>query len=193
MTADPSSPHVGIVVEGPGDRDSLPILLRTHLHSQAEYREILGKPIPCKGRGSATVPGGIEGYVATAAFRPGCRAVLVVLDGDDDKVCELGPRLAERIASITQIPTKIVLAEECYEDWLYASIETLKLGEREHIAGRRGIIEIKQAILAAHQSKYVKPVWQPRLTKLMDLEIARARSSSLNRLLVAIDQLRQGI
>jgi hypothetical protein len=190
MTANANEPHIGLVVEGPGDREALPILLRKHLHAEGMYKDILGKPIPCKGKGSATVPGGIEGYVAAAGARPGCRGVLVVLDGDDDKVCEVGPQLSQRITAVTPLPVKVVLAEECFEDWLYASIETLELGQREFESSKRGIIEIKTALWDTSGVKYVKPVWQPRLTHLMDIPIARARNKSLDRAILVFDELR---
>jgi len=42
MTANPDTPHIGIVVEGPGDFASVPLLLRNYMNSREDYRDILG-------------------------------------------------------------------------------------------------------------------------------------------------------
>lgn len=76
MTAGPNDPHLGLVVEGRGDLGALPILLRTALQRRGDYRDLLGGPVACHGHDKALTVGGIEGYVGTAARRPGCRAVL---------------------------------------------------------------------------------------------------------------------
>jgi hypothetical protein len=180
-------PHIGLVVEGAGDRDAIPLLLRKHLADQEIFTDVLGKPITCHGRGNATIPGGIEGYVATAAARPGCRAVLVILDGDDDPVCKLGPSLIERARSVARVPVAVSLAEACFEDWLYASAETLEIGLDNYHADRRGLLEVKAAL---GKTKYIKPVWQPRLTARIDLQQARTRNRSLDRMLRRFDNLR---
>ncbi|HWE91249.1 MAG TPA: hypothetical protein VG317_17445 [Pseudonocardiaceae bacterium] len=189
MTAQPDSPHIGLVVEGPGDREAVPVLLRRYLELHGVYGDLLGKPIPCNGRGRATVANGIEGYAATAAARPGCRAVLVILDSDDDAVCKLGPELEQRVKRVVGVPVVIVLAEKCYEDWLYASAETLQIGINVHIPDRRGQVAIRMAM----GTKYIKPVWQPKLTHRVDLKLARQRSHSLNRLFEKFDKLREAV
>lgn len=174
------------MVEGQGDREAVPLLLRLYLSGRQVYRDVLGKPIPCHGRGSATVPGGIEGYVATAATRPDCRGVLVVLDGEDDPVCELGPELVKRAQAVSRVSVEICLAEACFEDWLYASAETLQIGLDQYDPRRRGQLKIKAAL---GKTKYVKPVWPPKLTARIDAAIARHRNRSLDRMLHRFDRL----
>jgi hypothetical protein len=186
MTARPSDPHVGLVVEGPGDRAAVPLLLRRHLQSSGEYGDILGKPVPFHGRGNATVDGGIEGYLATAAARPGCVGVLVVLDADDDCAATLGPELMGRAQGITGKPVVVALAERNYEAWLYSSAEELDL-DLAFDPGESGARAIAQAV---RPGKYVKPVWQPKLTAKVDVALARGRSASLDRALTRFDELR---
>lgn len=186
MTADPRAPHIGLVVEGAGDRGALPILLRDHLHSRGEYRDVLGKPVPFHGRDKALVPRGIEGYAAVAGGRPGCVGVLVVLDGEGDCVATLGPELVKRALTSVAVPVKVALADRDFEDWIYASAETLQfetLSYSPHVHGQRAI---KDAIRPA---AYAKPVWQPRLTSRMDLALAASRSVSLSRMLQRFDEL----
>ncbi|SDC80690.1 protein of unknown function [Geodermatophilus telluris] len=188
--ADPQSPHVGLVVEGAGDRNALPVLLRAYLYSQGEYRDVLGKPVPCHGRDKAIVPNGIEGYTAVAGVRPGCVGVLVVLDGEGDCVAERGPELLERAVKNVAVPVRVALADCDFEDWLYSSAESLELGGLEYQSGKRGVSEIKRAL---RPRAYTKPVWQPRLAARMDVDVARARSASLARMLERFDELRAAL
>lgn len=179
-------PHIGLVVEGPGDRGALPALLRMHLHGKDDYREILGKPVTLKGKGSATTDNGIEGYVAAAA-RPGCVGVIVLLDADDDASCQLGPELLARAQSVVGVPVIIAIAERDFEDWIYRSVETLDLGwEGPWDPSKRGG-NVIQSLMP--RGGYEKPVWQPKLTHRMDLSLARSRSTSLDRLLNKFDGL----
>lgn len=185
MTAPQGAPHIGLVVEGPGDKTALPLLLRQHLANRFEYADILGKPIPLKGKGSATVANGIEGYVLAAA-RPHCKGILVVVDADDDPSCQLGPDLLKRAQSVTDVPVVVVVAERDYEDWLYCSVETLDLGEVRWDPSARGKNALR-SLLAPE--KYVKSTMQAKLTSRIDLEHARTRSTSLDRLLRKFDHL----
>lgn len=186
MVVQNGDPHVGLVVEGPGDRGALPILLRKHLVEIDDYREILGKPITLKGKGAATTPGGIEGYVKAAA-RPGCVGVIVLLDADQDVVCDLGPQLVQRAEAQVGVPVVIAIADKDFEDWLYCSIETLALDDAATWeAGRRGKNVIESLF---DRGGYKKPVWQPKLTHRVDLSLARGRSHSLNRLLAKLEAL----
>lgn len=187
MTASPDDPHIGLVVEGPGDAKALPILLRSHMEARGDYRDVLGKPAICNGRDRALVPRGIEAYVSAVAARPGCVAVLVVLDSEGDRICELGPSLVGRVRKATQLPIAICLADRCWEDWLHASIETLELGAGlKYSAESRGMGVITKAL---RPGKYVKPTWQPRLTVRMNIQMAARRNRSLARTLDRFDDL----
>lgn len=187
MSAKATDPHIALVVEGIGDRSAVPLLLRRHLEERGDYRDLLGKPIPLNGKGSATVDGGIERYVETAALRPGCRGVLVVLDADKEPTCEEGPRLLTRAQSAVGVPVVIVLAERDYEDWLFASVESLQLGDDvEWVAGSNGGHELQRLL---SPKSYIKPTWQPRFTGRMNLALATSRSASLARLFDRFDTL----
>lgn len=196
MTPLPDQPHVGLVVEGPGDREALPVLLRARLASVGDHRDLIGQPISCNGRDKALIPRGIEGKVATAAARPGCVAVLVVLDGEGDAVCTLGPDLRSRAETAAQgKPIEIVLADSKFESWIVASAEDMGLEGLAYTTSADPIHVIRTAL---HPRKYVKPTWQPRLAHKINLDRARARSASLARLierfngLVALIPLERG-
>jgi hypothetical protein len=147
MTASPEDPHIGVVVEGLGDSLALPMLLRMWLQGRGDFRDVLGRPAICNGRERAIVNNGIERYVAGVAARPGCRAVLIVLDSEGDPACSLGPQLMVRAQNATRLPVFICLAERCWEDWLHASIETLGLGsELAYQENSRGMGVIVKAL-----------------------------------------------
>lgn len=187
MTASFHQPHLGLVVEGRGEIEALPILLRKRLHQRGLYGDLLGKPVPCNGRGNALRPRGIEGKVAVAAVRPGCRGVVVVLDSEGDPVCELGPDLLVRCETAARgKPMAVCLEASKYEDWLVASAETLELPDLTFDPGRDAAKAIREAL---HPEKYVKPSWQPTLTARMDLTRAAERNGSLARLLRKFDEL----
>lgn len=181
MTAKPNEPHLGLVVEGRGELDAIPVLLRKLFQRRGIHRDLLGKPVQCLGRDNALKEGGIEGKVATAAARPGCRAVLVVLDGEGDAVCERGPDLLLRAREGAQgKPVVVCLAENKYEDWLIASAETLGLPLLQYQPGRGSISLLREAL---YPGKYIKPVLQPRLSAVLDLDLAADRNASFARLL----------
>lgn len=176
-------------MEGAGDERALPVLVRRYLALRDEHRDLLGKPVTCHGREKATRDGGLEGFVAVAAARPGCRAVLVLLDADKDRVCALGPDLSDRLdgsGAARGKPVVIALADSCFEAWIYASAETLELANLEYTADTNPVAALKDAL---RPKSYVKPTWQPRLTNRVDLELARSRNHSLDRLLHKIDDI----
>ena len=190
MPASATDPHIGLVVEGPGDARAVPILLRAHLCATGEYRDVLGKPIGCNGREKAIAKSGIEGFVAAAAARPGCSGILIVLDSEGDPVCERGPELLTRARRVSTIPVSIALADRCFEDWLFASAESLGLDGLAYNPQARGNGAIVQALRPA---KYVKPTWQPRLASRLNLPLAASRSASLRRMLERFDGLREAL
>lgn len=179
--------HIGLVVEGAGDAEAVPLLLRRHLHEIGIFDDLLGSPVRCNGIGNATTPSGIEGFIAVAAARPGCQAIMVVLDGEGSPVNTVGPKLLTRCLKVAgHLPIAICLADRSYEDWLYASCETLEIGIDNYKPQTRGQGVIVEALKPA---KYVKPTWQPRLTARMDIALARGRSESLNRALEKLETI----
>lgn len=186
MTATAEASHIGLVVEGPGDRNAVPVLLRKHLHACGEFRDVLGKPVATNGRDKALKVDGVEGFALTAALRPGCVGVLIILDGEGDCVAGLGPELLARVEAKVGKPVRVALADRDFESWMYASAESLEL-ELTYEEGVSGQAAIKEALKPA---KYVKPTWQPRLTNRINLESAASRSESLGRMLARFDELR---
>ena len=187
MTPPAHAPHLGVVVEGRGEVQAVPLLLRRRLAERGVYRDLIGRPVPCNGRENALRTKGLEGKVAVAAVRPGCRCVLVLLDGEGDPVCELGPELLRRSRDAAGgKEVAVCLADRKYEDWLVASAESLNVAGLAYRPEEDSVRVLKEAL---HPSKYVKPSWQPRLTNNLDFELASSRSRSLARFLTKFDLL----
>ena len=185
MTVAFDAPHIGLVVEGPGDRGAVPVLLRNYLHSVSSFRDVFSKPVTLKGKGAATRPNGIEGFVQAAA-RPGATAVMVFLDADKDDPRVLGPQLLARATPIVHVPVSVCVAEVDFEDWLYGSIETLALGVTDFDPTARGKAEIVRSL---RPEAYSRTVWQPKLASRVDATSSRSRNRSLDRALTRLDQL----
>jgi len=159
MTAAEDSAHLGLVVEGPGEFEALPLLLRRWLREHGNHRDLLGRPVLCNGRSKAIQAGGIERRVSIATARPGCRAVLVVLDGEGDPVCQLGPELLARSQGAARgRPLAVVLADRKYEAWLVASAETLGIDGLQFSPLRDPTSAIVEAL---RPQKYVKRSGNP--------------------------------
>lgn len=172
--------HIGLVVEGRGDAEALPVLLDLIQKSEGFALGNLGRPVVCNGVKNALRPGGIEGFVGAAAARPGCAGLLVVLDSDERPTCRMGPDLKARAESVTALPIVVALAENCFESWLVASAASLKLPGLTASNGKSNPVAAIQLRLA--DRKYSKPVWQPRLAARVDVDVAKRGSSSFGRL-----------
>ena len=84
-------------------------------------------------------------------------------------------------------PVWVALADEDFEDWIYASLETLGFSDTAPFSADSNGKTMLRSLLRPR--KYVKPVWQPRLTARMDLSLACSRSPSLGRLLMYFDEM----
>ncbi len=183
MTADYATPHVALIVEGPGDHGAAPRLVRSYLHSRNEFRDILGDPLSAKGLGNLTVAGGIEKFVNIATARPGCVAVVVIVDSDQQCPVEVGVALKTRI-EWSRVPVEVCVADRDFEDWLYASVESFGIeGSPVYHESHRGATELGSLL----HGGYKKTVDQPRLASKVDPNLARGRSASLDRLFRKID------
>jgi nitroreductase len=71
--------------------------------------------------------GEIERAIELAKRRPSCRAIVVVLDADDDCPKQLAPELLQRASTAGQgTHVSVVLAKMEMESWFIGSIESLR-------------------------------------------------------------------
>jgi hypothetical protein len=183
--------RIGLVVEGYGDRDAVPVVVRNYLHAHGEFEVKVGKPLNAKGRGNLLKAGQLEKFVGVAASEPGTSGVLVVLDAEDDAACELAPELLARAESAAAPkPARVSVAVRKFENWLAAS----DLQEPYWAPGALGY-EGTGADAAIRRwlptSVYSKTAMQAGLASGIDFDLVRQRCPSFARLLVRIDELRR--
>lgn len=188
---------IATVVEGHGEVQALPILLR-RLAQEVAGTASVAVPTPFRlPRGQFQRADELERAVAVAARRvPGAGGVLVLADADDDCPVELAADLLARAQSVAAgRRVEVVLAQREYEAWFLASLESLGAHPDVHVAGPfAGYPEsIRNAKGRVAQfmpnAKYSETRHQPAFSALMDLEAAaacrsfRKLQSSMERLL----------
>jgi Domain of unknown function (DUF4276) len=188
--------NLGLLVEGHGEVQAVPILVRRVAESlglPCVVRSVLRQP-----RSTILKAGELERAITLLGNKVGeGGCILVMLDADDDLACELGPQLLRRAAA-TRPDRRIgvVLAVREYEAWLVAASESLR--------GQRGLpaslgppadpeaVRDAKGWLDAHMPRGYSPTTdQPALTAVCDLALARTAPSfdklirELSRLLAA--------
>lgn len=172
------------IVEGDGEVEALPVLLRRLVPARAVLRPWRGK------RNRLMKAGELEKVVDFAHRRIGASGtLLVLLDSDEDLPCELGPRLLERIKKCGSVhDVRVVLARHEFEAWFLGAIESLR--------GKRGIpidaapVDDPEAIRGAKEAlgklmgrRYSPTTDQPAFSQLFEVEASRHRCPSLDKLL----------
>ena len=175
-----------VIVEGHAEAESVPVLLRN-----------LGVPVarPFRVKRNLVVKAGeLERAVKQALRdRPHPSGVLVLLDADDDCPAQLAPVLLDRCRKETQLPVSVVFAVRELEAWFLAGIESLRgqrgisddaawSGDPEAPRDAKGRVEE----LMPGRS-YVDVDDQPALMAFLDVEAARTRCPSLDKLLRDLD------
>lgn len=177
--------HIACVVEGHGETEAVPILVR-RIAQKLDPEIQIRFPHPIRTpRSKLLKRGELERAVDLAARKitsPG--GILVVLDSDDDCPAQLGPELLDRVHRTRgSLPLAVVLAKREFEAWFLAAADSLRgqrgLGpeltphpEPETVRGAKEWLS--QRMADAH---YVETIDQPALTAVFDLDMARRADS----------------
>lgn len=177
---------ISAVVEGHGEVDSVPIVVR-RIGLALPIPLAIETPRPVRvSRSKLVQEGEVERAAKLASFRvvePG--GVLVVIDADDDCPADLGPELLARVAAA--LPGKhvgVVMAKSEFEAWFLAAAESIA-GTRElpkdlsapaNPEDIRGAKEWLRDRMPTGR-KYSETVDQPSLASGFDLAAARAADS----------------
>ena len=186
--------RVAPIVEGHGDVQAVRVLLERIWHEMlsGEHLEVL-RPIR-QPRSRLIQEEHLKRAVDLAARkllnepRPDHRTmVLVLLDANDGPVCTLGPQLlAWAHEARTDVDAACVLANKEYETWFVAAADSLAayLGLEPDTQRPDRPEESRQGKLwiQRHLPSYQETVDQARLTARMDLNVARRRSPSFDKL-----------
>lgn len=178
--------RIAAIVEGHGEVDAVPILLRRIAERTApDFAVEVPRPIRVK-RQQVLKPGELERAVELAALRAGPDGgILILLDADEDCPAALGSCLLRRAAATRpDHAIRVVLAKVEYEAWFLAAASS--------IAGRRGVDEtalpppepesIRDAKgwLSARMPvghRYRETLDQAAFSAILDLDIARTAPS----------------
>ena len=184
------------IVEGQGEVEAVPELLRRILHEMNADHVTVLRPFRVK-RNQVVREGKIERAVRQALRdREEAGGIMVILDSDDDCPAELGPQLLERCRnSAPSIPVVVILAHREFESWF--------LGAKESLRGRRGIredatiSEDPEGIRGAKKrlsgnmegARYLEVDDQPAFAAVMDLETTRMNCPSFAKLVRDVEHL----
>ena len=127
--------RIGCVVEGHGEVESVPALIR-RIAQQLDPGLVIVVPHPIRVTKSKLLKSGeLERAAELAALNVGGNGgILVVLDSDENCPALLGPELLGRVRSTrADLPSAVVLAKREFESWFLASAESLR--------GHRGFSE----------------------------------------------------
>lgn len=179
------------VVEGHGEVEAVPLLIR-RIGAAIVPALALDVPRPIRIRKSRLLrPRELERAIELAARQSASDdAILVLIDADDDCPAQLAVAMLERAKEAR--PDRriaVVLAKREYEAWFLASAASLggKRGLPEGLEpppdpeGVRGAKEWLTRQLGRGHS-YRETLDQPALTAVFDLELARSRSRSFEKL-----------
>ena len=178
--------QIGCIVEGHGEVEAVPILIRRI--AERLYPELgIDTPHPIRvSRSKVVQKNELERVVELAARNiKGQGAIFIILDSDDDCPAQLGPVLLCRALQVrSDLPIAVVLAKHEFESWFLAAAESL--------SGHRGLKNDLQspsnpeAISGAKEwlkqqmesyETYRETLDQPALTASFDLDQARQADS----------------
>lgn len=195
-------PSVVPIVEGDGEVDAVPILLRRLLEASHRWDIRIAHPKNAHGKGNLTKENGLERFLHYAAKESDCGAILVLLDADEECAKELAESLASRAAEEgLAFPVTIIAAVRHFENWFLASLQTVvpvlglrSLGSGVDLQFDVDNVEDESAKgwLDRHMAPgraYKETVDQARLTACLDLSQVQQKSRSFRRLVHAFDEL----
>lgn len=189
------------VVEGQGEVDALPVLLRRLVHDHAHCYEVqVGEPIRRK-QYEFHREDTVRNAVRLAALQPDCGAVLVLFDGEDDcpALLEAQVRTWARTAAGGK-PCEVVVAYREYETWFLAALDSLR-GRCRIASDAVAPIDPEakrdaKGELESHMPRgasYSPTVHQSQLSAAFDLAVAHRRNRSFRKLTKAVGELLIGL
>lgn len=177
------------IVEGYGDVEALPVLLRRLVNEAQVWSVDIGRPIR-KRRHQLVSETEVKKAVRLALLQPDCRAVLILFDGNSDCPAKLAPTVqAWAATAAANVPCGVVIAHREYEAWFLAATESLQ-GHRDvrddaeshpDPESPHGAKEQLEARMQAGIS-YLESTHQPAFSASFSLSDAYRRSRSFRKL-----------
>lgn len=186
------------VVEGYGEVEAVPVLLRRLLRAARIFDLDIGVPHR-RSRSELAQEDRLRRIVEVARREPGCRGILVLLDADDDCPRMLRDKIEPWVIDAARgVPCGVVVPNREFEAWFLASLESLR--------GQRGISEAavsEPSPEAPRNPKKALERWmatraykertdQMMLAERFDLAQAYRRSRSFRRLIKVFGEILRG-
>jgi hypothetical protein len=190
------------IVEGPGDVEAAPLLLRKILSEYLHCDDIgVLKPKKAGGRGGLDKAGGIEKFIQYASITPDCAGILVLVDADDDCAVDWAKRACDRCKdSEMTVPVAVVCVVREYEAWFLASIDSIKGSSRlnqdiEFDGDPEDFGAVEEWFTQQMPSgrAYKETIDQASFTSLIDVPLAINNSRSFKRLCHAVEELQSAM
>ncbi|WP_083816689.1 DUF4276 family protein [Thermaerobacter marianensis] len=182
--------RIASIVEGHGDVDAVPALLRRIAHACGAYDVRILPPIRVARTHIRANDPELERVVELARYRlQGSGGLIVVFDADTDCPAQLGPSLQQELEKkVAPVKTAVVLAKMEFEAWFLAAIESLRgfRGIRENAVpppdpeSIRGAKEELRRMMVPERG-YGETVDQVAFASRFDLQLARSRSPSFDK------------
>ena len=189
------------IVEGDGEVDAVPILLREVLAASKRSDIQVARPKNAHGRSNLVKDNGVESFIRLAWKERGCRAILILLDAEGDCAKDVASELAGRAASLgLKVPVAIVCANRQYESWFLASLPSDEAqsdmadyfeSEIRFVGNCEDVRSPKRLLTNAMPEGriYKETLNQASLTQRLDHQMAFSASRSFQRLHHAVQQL----
>ena len=191
------NPAIVPIVEGQSEEKSVPVLLRRILHERLHVFDIdIAKAFRVRRDQIVNKDSELGRAITFAsAKRENVKAILVLLDADNDCPAAVARKLLERAEkTASNMPIAVVLAKREFESWL--------LGCKEKFRGFMGIppdaiapygpenVDGKGKLKKNMQgTKYDSAIDQVRFVERMDFDLSRQRCPSFAKLLRDVERL----
>ena len=194
------SPIISLIVEGPGDKDSVPALLRRILWERLCRYDITAAS-PIKANGKSSLIKKLRNYLQYAIIEQ-VDGILVVLDSDKDCPRTLAANLAAEASRLSLgVPVSVVCCTQEYETWFICNLTEYSGNEIRSRLGLPSSLTSPANVEAIGSPKewltrnmpiaraYKETTDQANLTHHIDLELTHARSRSFRRMCHAVEEL----
>jgi hypothetical protein len=174
------------IVEGHGEVEAVPVLLRKLAALMAVAYVDVGRPIR-RTRSELVMRDRLAQAIELARLKPRCSGIFVLFDADDDCLKTLAPRIqrwADELAR--EIPAAVVMANREYESWLLHSFASPFPVDPEQIRDAKGLLGERL------RHGYSETVDQAKLTNATDWALVQTKSRSARKLIKAVRGLFAG-
>lgn len=177
------------IVEGYGEVESVPVLLRRLVEASGAFQLVIKRPFR-RNRTELVQESSLRDTVRIV-LRQGCEGILILLDADDDCPKDLAPTIQAWVRDEAgSTPCEVVLANREYEAWLLASavgFGASPVADVETVRDAKG--KLKHLL---NLDSYTPTADQPSLTARFDLAAANRSCRSFRRLVNAFRQVAAG-